>query len=238
MKKISYLLLALFTIGCVFVSCSDENEQIEEVQRINEFKQRCQELADQYGLTIMFSNEYIAERINWSYGQLEQEMQEISKSFLEIDSLGTNSEKSSLRPRMIGSYEFFGQTVYDINAPANLDFVIGQYIISFTTGIKWNSFNNLHGSIEPMAINGQMSHHCIPNCPHQNEPNHGINTSPCSITMSRRGDINVYNYPSYNNMADVQFKLHLSVSGDTTFTSEQTFILKMPYTVSQTGPTN
>ena len=238
MNKFSFLLLTLFTIGCVFVSCSDENEQIEDVQRINEFKQKCQELADQYGLMIMFSNEYIAERINWSYGQLEQEMKEISKSFLEIDSLGTNSDKRSMRPRMIGSYEFSGQTVYDINAPADMDFVVGQYAISFTTGIKWNSFGNLRGTFDSEKVNGQMSHHCIPNCPHQNESNHGFNNLPCDITITPRSNIDVYGYPSYNNMADVQFKIHLSVTGDTTFTSEQTFILKMPYTVFQTGPTN
>lgn len=238
MNKISFLFLALIAIGCVFVSCSDEKEQIEEFQRINEFKQRSQELANQYGLTIMFSNEYIAERINWSYSQLEQEMQEISKSFLEIDSMGTNSGKRSLRPQMIGSYEFNEQIVYTIDAPANLDFVTGLYAISFAAGINWNSFDNLHGSIKHLVVDGQMSHHCIPNCPHMHEPNHGFNTSSCKITITPHSNIDVYNYHTYNNMADVQFTWQISVTGDTTFTSEQTFILKMPYTVSQTGPAN
>lgn len=235
MNKISFLLLTLITIGCVFVSCSDEKEQIEEIQRINEFKQRSQDLANQYGLTIMFSNEYIAERINWSYSQLEQEMQEISKSFLEIDSLGTNNGKKSLRPRMIGSYEII-QEIYIIDRDVNLQMNDGFNVLTFPIHIEWNSNFAPRGYVTKASGLCEVVHDCKPNCPWKNDPNHIVGTSNYDINdVKQKGNLMVGGYPSFNNNADVSLKLDvtISINADSTYCiKDQTFNVSVPYNTS------
>lgn len=235
MKKISLLLFALISTGCVLISCSDE-DQLSDDLRIHEFKQKSQKLADQYGLMIMFSNEYILERINWSDSQLEQEMKEISNSFLESDSLGTRSDKRSMRRRMIGSYEIIRE-IYSFNRDENLQFQSGLNTITFSAHIEWNSDFMPNGSVGYGNSFCQIVHNCNPDCPLRNRPNHESGTSYYSlVNIVQKGNMNVYGIPSYNHTADVTFTLDIGIECDTLFeVKNKTFSISVPY---ETSPVN
>lgn len=105
MKKIFFYIGSLLLLSSVWIGCSDETGNFEKNISVEEFRQKCMSMATEYGIEVIFNNEYIMERINWSDERLRAEMKYVAEEFERTDTMDISSDEEHLRRRTIGRYE-------------------------------------------------------------------------------------------------------------------------------------
>ena len=132
MKKflISFCLLTIMSI--VFIGCSDEADNLEKNVSVEEFRLNCINMASEYGIEVIFNNEYVMERIDWSDERLRAEMKYIAEEFERTDSMGVCSDGEQLRRRTIGRYEqgTYYYRYINSNFTVNEEIGVNNYTIS------------------------------------------------------------------------------------------------------------
>ena len=149
MRKSFIIACVSLLLGCTIYSCSNEAEEEETNLQIDDFKQRCIELAQKHGLEVILNDEYIRERLHWTDQQLEAEMKEAVNIIFENDTIDDKiSGKKNSRKRLLNFLEpsiDYTPCHKWVNAPVSTTCKIGSFTFSIGGNVEWHQYGNTYG---------------------------------------------------------------------------------------------
>lgn len=207
MKKITICLISFFTLSVMVISCSDETEVHKKSLSVEEFRQKCMKMATQYGIEVIFNNEYIMERIDWSDERLRDEMKQVAAEFEHRDSIDSSLGKEHLR-RTLGGYEQGTWHYKTVDSDFSVSETIGFNTYNLTGHIQWNENGPAMDII-------QYDITCVHNCGNDTCSLYGTHT-PTQFNMIKT----LQPLPYYYYTNDGKIELYFYMFWDATFGTE------------------